>query len=222
MVKAIFIDFYGTIVHEDGDVIKQVCQKIFDTGVADDKKQIGVYWWKTFQTLFTNSFGENFKNQRKLELQSLEKTIQRFQSTADAAELSNKMFEHWVKPPIFEESKLFFKRCAIPIYVVSNIDRADILQAIAFHNLTPVGVFTSEDARAYKPRKELFELAMNSVGLKANEIVHIGDSLSSDVQGATSVGINAIWINRNHKEIPKGVISVGNLMEIFDTTFFDR
>ena len=36
MVKAVFLDFYGTIVHEDGEVIKKVSQEIFDTGKVKD------------------------------------------------------------------------------------------------------------------------------------------------------------------------------------------
>lgn len=38
-------------------------------------------------------------------------------------------------PPIFEESKEFFEKSPVPIYIVSNIDRNDILQAIEFHGL---------------------------------------------------------------------------------------
>lgn len=34
------------------------------------------------------------------------------------------------------------------------------MKAIEYHNIMPAGVATSEDARAYKPRKELFELAL--------------------------------------------------------------
>lgn len=105
------------------------------------------------------------------------------------------MFDHWVKPPIFEESKHFFEICPVPIYIVSNIDRADILKAIEYHNLKPAAVFTSEDAKSYKPRKELFELALNTTGLSANEVVHIGDSLNSDVKGAAALGINVLWVN---------------------------
>lgn len=110
--------------------------------------------------------------------------------------------------------------CPVPIYVVSNIDRADVLQAIKYHGLKPAGVFTSEDAKSYKPRKELFEFALNNVGLSAGEVLHIGDSLSSDIKGASSVGINAIWVNRNNRGIPSGVTAVKNLIEIFDTKYF--
>lgn len=220
MIKAIFIDFYGTVVHEDGEVIKQVAQEIFNTGKVNDKSEIGSYWWNEFQTAFTSAYGESFQTQRKLEYQSLDKTIQYFNSSADAKALSNLMFEHWVKPPIFEESKQFFEISPVPIYIVSNIDRDDIFQAIKFHGLEPNGVFTSEDAKSYKPRKELFEFALNSTGLSAEQIVHIGDSLSSDVKGASLVGINTIWINRSNREIPKGVIAAKNLLEVYNTDLF--
>ena len=91
------------------------------------------------------------------------------------------MFEHWVNPPIFEEAKAFFEMSPLPIYIVSNIDKSDIDAAIKHHSLNPKGVFTSEDAKSYKPRKELFELALKSTGFKTSEVIHIGDSLNSDV-----------------------------------------
>ena len=219
MVKAVFIDFYGTVVHEDGEVIKKISQEIFDTGNVRDKSEIGAYWWNEFQTGFLSAYGDNFEKQRVLEYKSLLNTIQYFESTADAMQLSNMMFDHWMKPPIFEEAKQFFETCPVPIYVVSNIDRADVLKAIEFHNLKPAGVFTSEDAKSYKPRKELFEFALNSTGLSAEQVIHMGDSLSSDIKGASSVGINAVWVNRSGRDVPDGVISVRNLLEVFDTHF---
>ena len=109
--------------------------------------------------------------------------MEKFASNENIDKLSNYMFEHWVKPPIFEESKKFFEISPLPIYIVSNIDANDVLRAIEFHQLSPSGIFTSEDAKAYKPRKELFELALNNTGLHADEVIHIGDSLSSDVKG---------------------------------------
>ena len=220
MLKAVFIDFYGTVVFEDGEVIKQVEQEIFETGKAESTSEIGSFWWKEFQTAFHNAYGEKFETQRKLEHASLEKTIQHFSSSADAEALSNLMFDYWVQPPIFEESKRFFELCPIPVYVVSNIDSADVLQAIKYHGLKPAGVFTSEDAKSYKPRKELFEYALKNTGLSADEVIHIGDSLNSDIAGAASAGIKAIWVNRSNREVPEDVVAVSNLLEVFDTECF--
>lgn len=220
MLKAIFTDFYGTVVHEDGEVIRKVSQEICATGKVNDISEVGSYWWNEFQTSFNRAYGYSFETQRKLEYKSLEKTIQHFNSSANAEVLSNLMFDHWIKPPIFEESKQFFEMCPVPIYVVSNIDRDDVFQAIKYHNLSPTGVFTSEDAKAYKPRSELFEFALNNVGLSAGEVLHIGDSLSSDVKGASSIGINAIWVNRSNREVPTDIIAVRNLLEVYNTCFF--
>lgn len=216
MIKAVFIDFYGTVVYEDGEIVNKVSQALYETGNAASVADIGKYWWNRFKTLFENAYGENFRTQRDLEIQSLSDTIKHFSSTEDAVALSNEMFEYWMKPPVFEESRDFFEKCPVPVYIVSNIDRDDIQKAIQYHGLKPSGVFTSEDAKAYKPRKELFELALASTGLQPEQVLHIGDSLNSDVEGARAVGINAIWINRSRKGIPEGVVSITHLLEAFD------
>lgn len=220
MLKAVFLDFYGTVVHEDGDVINKITRIIMSTGQAGDRSQIGAFWWKEFQSLYINSYGDTFETQRELEYRSLKRTLQEFGSDADAGELSNMMFEHWVKPPIFEEAREFFEKCPVPVYIVSNIDKKDIQCALEYHRLKPEGVFTSEDARSYKPREELFRLALHTTGLDAGEVVHIGDSLTSDVKGAGALGIHALWLNRSGRDVPEGVISIENLLEAYGTSFF--
>jgi HAD-superfamily hydrolase, subfamily IA, variant 1 len=83
MIKAFFIDFYGTVVHEDGEVIKRITQEIVNTGSVINKSEIGSYWWNIFQKSFMNSYGDNFQTQRNLEYQSLFETVQHFSSMAD-------------------------------------------------------------------------------------------------------------------------------------------
>ncbi len=220
MVKAVFLDFYGTVVHEDGDVIDKITRIIMSTGQASDRAQIGAFWWQEFQTLYMNSYGDTFETQRELEYRSLKRTLQEFGSDANAGELGGMMFEHWVKPPIFEDSREFFERCPLPIYIVSNIDTKDIQSALAYHHLKPARVITSEDARSYKPREEIFRLALHTAGLDAGEVLHIGDSLGSDVRGAGALGIHALWLNRSGRDVPEGVVSIGDLPEAFRTSFF--
>ncbi|MBO7424911.1 MAG: HAD family hydrolase [Clostridiales bacterium] len=216
MIKAFFVDFYGTIVYEDGEVIKKITGIISETGNTDERSEIDSFWWLDFQKMFTDSYGDGFETQRALEERSIRHTLEKFGSDANADELSNMMFEHWVKPPIFEESKEFFEKSPIPVYIVSNIDTDDIRKAVEYHDLKPAGIFTSEDARSYKPRKELFELALRKSGLKPDEVIHIGDSMSSDVKGASAVGIRALWLNRFGKENNNNVDSITNLLEAID------
>lgn len=64
MVKAIFIDFYGTVVYEDGEVIGFVTKEIFNTGVANNISEIDGYWWKELRGCKLknrNKFHDNFK-----------------------------------------------------------------------------------------------------------------------------------------------------------------
>ncbi len=44
MIKALFFDFYGTIVHEDGVVIDEITTIISNTGDGTKKSIIGGYW----------------------------------------------------------------------------------------------------------------------------------------------------------------------------------
>ena len=215
MIKAVFTDFYGTLAHEDGEIVKMISQGIYDTGKADSISEIGAYWWAVFQHSFANAYGESFRTQRELEYVSLLDTIRHFDSSADAAKLSELMFSHWQKPPVFPDTVPFFKQCPVPVYIVSNIDRCDVVSALAHMCVKPDGIFTSEDARSYKPRRELFLYALEHTGLNADEVTHIGDSLSSDVNGASGAGIKAVWLNRGGREVPEGVTAVTTLIDIF-------
>lgn len=45
MPLAIFIDFYGTVVHEDGAVIEKITEEIYKTGTSRNRFEIGAFWW---------------------------------------------------------------------------------------------------------------------------------------------------------------------------------
>lgn len=46
MIKAFFLDFYGTVVHEDGEVVKKISQLIYETGKAESPSEVDSFWWK--------------------------------------------------------------------------------------------------------------------------------------------------------------------------------
>lgn len=58
-IKAIFLDFYGTLVHEDDDIIPLICKEIQENSMEEcEVSDIGRYWWKMFSSMFKNSYGE--------------------------------------------------------------------------------------------------------------------------------------------------------------------
>lgn len=103
--------------------------------------------------------------------------------------------------------------------LVSNTDRADIEAAIDYHGLEFDHVVTSEDARSYKPRPELFERALDQLGVRRDAVLHAGDSLSSDVAGADNAGIPVAWVNRSARPRPAEAClraEVASLAELAD------
>ena len=53
----------------------------------------------------------------------------------------------------------------------------------------------SEEVGVNKPNPKLFELALEMNGVTANEALMIGDSYSSDIEGAKAAGIDQLWIH---------------------------
>lgn len=220
-VKAIFLDFYGTLVYEDDEILRTIVGQIHRSAEEDnDAESIGKYWWSSFSELFRASRGEHFESQRTLALRSLQETISRFGSTCRAEELIAPQYEHWVRPPLFDDTLPFLhavREQGIPAYILSNIDTADVLAAALHNGIETQGVITSEDVRSYKPDPELFHEALSRYRLKPDEVIHVGDSLTSDVAGAQGAGIRAVWVNRFRKAAPDTIrpeFTVTGLREI--------
>lgn len=204
MYKAVFLDFYGTLVHEDDVFIKEICTKIMtSTSIKTTTKEIGEYWWNSFSKTFVSSYGDHFKTQREIELCSLEDTISFYNSSENPKELSEILYDHWQSPKLFEDTNEFLASISTPQIILSNIDRKDILSAFNHNGLSFENIITSEDVRSYKPRPEMFQQALDIYNLNPLEVLHVGDSLTSDVVGAQKAGIKVAWINRKNKVLPE-------------------
>lgn len=58
-------------------------------------------------------------------------------------------------------------------------------------------IFVSEDAGAQKPRKTFFDYCLERMGHPVlPELLIIGDSLTSDIQGGINAGIDTCWFDR--------------------------
>ena len=80
--------------------------------------------------------------------------------------------------------------------VLSNADDGFLLPNLELLGIEFETVLSSEMARSYKPQPELFREMLNRLSLSANEAIYVGDRHYEDVHGATSVGMNAVWVDR--------------------------
>lgn len=56
-------------------------------------------------------------------------------------------------------------------------------------------VITSEASNSLKPKKEIFEYAMDKAGASLKESIMIGDNLEADIQGAMNAGMDSVFVN---------------------------
>ncbi len=81
-------------------------------------------------------------------------------------------------------------------------------------------IVLSEEVGCQKPNPRIFEEALRMNGLSAEDVVMIGDSWNSDIQGAINAGIDQIWIRKSKDPLPEGqsatylVQSLSEVMEI--------
>jgi putative hydrolase of the HAD superfamily len=56
-------------------------------------------------------------------------------------------------------------------------------------------IITSEISNSLKPKKEIFEYALNKTGGKIRESIMIGDNQNADILGAQNAGMDTIFVN---------------------------
>ena len=80
-------------------------------------------------------------------------------------------------------------------------------------------IVLSEEVGCQKPNPRIFEEALRMNGLQAEDVVMIGDSWNSDIQGVINAGIDQIWVKWNPGQSDPdktATCEVGNLCEIME------
>ena len=193
--RGLLLDFYGTLVEEDHATTRRICAEIAacSRAAVDDVQRA---WDRAFLHLRDTSFGDEFCRQEDIQLRALETVIGERGCDYDVASAHRALTAYWRKPRLYQATRAFLERPPLPLCVVSNADRDSFYAAWDALELPPCPAITSEDARSYKPRPEMFQAALELLGLEAHEVLHIGDSFNSDVQGAKALGIPVLWLNR--------------------------
>lgn len=91
-------------------------------------------------------------------------------------------------------------------YVVSNGTTVAQTRKLKLSGLGELmdGIFLSEAIGAEKPNKAFFDAVFENIRPRClDEVLIIGDSLTSDIRGGNNAGIRTCWYNPERKEAPE-------------------
>ncbi len=221
-LDGLFLDFYGTVAGGDRAAVERVCARVVaDLGLQPlTPQQLAHDWGHAFFAVIERANAADFLTLAECERVSLRQTLARMGVTADVEPYVAALIEYWRAPPLFDDAAQTLMALNLPVCCVSNIDTADLDAACRLHNLRFSHVVTSESARSYKPHGDIFRRALQQTGWDPARVVHVGDSLHSDVSGAQRAGLRAVWLERENRILDIGRAAphgrIASLRELLD------
>jgi len=199
-IEGVFIDFYGTIAAGDREAVHDACAAIVEqVGLAMTPDELAVRWGEVFFETMGRSNNHEFRTLAQCEADSLRDTLAPLVGPVDPWPLVGLLVDYWRQPPLFDDAIKALATMPVPVCCVSNVDSDDLRLACHHHGLWFAEAVTSEDARSYKPHGGIFREALRRTGWDPRRVVHIGDSLHSDVGGAQAAGLRAFWLCRESR-----------------------
>jgi 2-haloalkanoic acid dehalogenase type II len=83
--------------------------------------------------------------------------------------------------------------------MLSNADEDFLQSALSKGRLRFSAIQSSESLRAYKPHRAVFLAICDRLGCHPDEVIYVGDSPHSDVNGAKRAGLATAWVRRGER-----------------------
>ena len=224
--KAVFFDVGGTLLKVDpsvGNVYATYARPFGFIGSSDELDRLFQKEWNKSGGIASLSQKSGQKVERKFWRDLVYQVFEPSGGLNDFERYFEIVYEafarkdHWSVFDDVANSDIFekLKKSGVILGVVSNWDSR--LHAIL--KSTGLAVYfdfilASAEVGSAKPDKKIFIEAIRRSGVNPAEVCHIGDDLRADIQGARSVGIEAILIDRNNKHKKKGLTTVNSFQEL--------
>lgn len=214
MIKAVFMDYTGTIVQDNSKEMQEVVMRVCRNSDLHDPGAVVALWRKLVKQYEESSFEESYLSEDEIVDRVLDKLTEEINLHEKLGELHELIRSFWVNAPLFPDVRGFLESSPVPVYVISNNSMEYVEKGMEIKGLVPAGIICADMARIYKPHKELFEKALEVSACKADEVIHVGDSYGSDVQGALLAGIRPVLLQRTGEAIYTGITLVRSLSEV--------
>ena len=145
MIKAIFMDYTGTMVQEDEPYTRELVRYFASHSNLKDPGEILRVVWAQIKEIEAGSSGDSFlRNDEKVD-RILAYCAEKHGLEGDFSYIHEVWHKVWVHAPLFDDVKPFFERSKLPIYVLSNDDLCYLEESMRIKDLHPIGDSITSD-----------------------------------------------------------------------------
>ena len=224
-IRAVFFDIGGTLAYPHPSFHEVIARVLREHGVAATAEQVAAVEPKVWEVVeayqrqggyFTRSDAES----RQFWYWVYE-TFLRLLGVPDPGDLPQRLYGEFVK---HETYRLYpdslpalqaLRERGLLLGVISNWE--EWLEQLLLH-LEIHTYFTSTTISGTtgieKPDPRIFALALESLGVAAEEAAHVGDSVRHDVEGARNAGLVPVLIDRDERYPPGDYLRVTDLRQL--------
>ncbi len=206
-IRAVFLDAGGTLFRPYPSVgyhYRSVAARYGLVATEEDIETAFRRVWAKHDTMGGLKGHVTEKNERDFWYKIVAEVFQGFEPLSDFEACFMELFDLFSRPAVWkffpetEDVLRALKKKGYTLGLISNWDSRlvnlcegfDLDRFMDFYLISAV-------FGAAKPDPKIFQAALEKANVKAEESVHVGDSLEDDVRGAHQAGIRAIWLDRS-------------------------
>ena len=208
------MDYTGTILQEGGPDMQQLVKRVSQNSSLKDPQKVVQLWWKLLKEYEEKSIGDSYMDEDRIVDCILRDLQEQIDLKDNLEELHQLVRNFCVYAPGFPDALDFLKKCPLPVYVISNNGTTYVEQGLKDKGISCAGIISGDMLQAYKPSRKLFDRALEVSGCEKDQVIHVGDSYVSDVQGARGAGIKPVLVDRSGNKKYPDVEIVSSLTEI--------
>jgi putative hydrolase of the HAD superfamily len=222
-IRAVFFDAGATLLHPDPPVEAIYAREFAADGVRFAEEDLASALTRAWEEVHADRRTDRYGGVRG-EPEFWQAFLNRMRSFLDGGIVSAAAFErlaiHFRTPAswavyddVFSTLEELSRR-DFKLAVVSNWDSflPKLLAALGLGRFFPV-VAVSAIEETGKPDPEIFHRACRRLGVGPDEVLHVGDSVAEDFEGARGAGLSALLLDRQgrHPEIVDRIASLAEL-----------
>jgi 2-haloacid dehalogenase len=198
--KAITFDCYGTLIDWESAIQQFFAESLELKGFGNVDPQTLQTEWEEIQFQYIQ---EKYRPYRQVLRDTLKMVFNNYRiptNNEECDEFADSM-GYWKPFPDTRDAILELQKL-VKVALITNTDDSIIAQTEQTIGVKFDEIITAEQAGAYKPSLEGFQLARNRLGLKVSQIWHAGFGFKYDIVPAKKLGYTTVWVNRQAQARP--------------------